>query len=157
MGTLICKFQAQLHWIRAKLETCQLGDPYPGSMQKPYHFWPQCPPSGNLMWWEKKRGLVTVIVCACVFVLVVASLGKHSSPTFHLLLYKWGTRSEPFKSYPKFPHIQFIYILYVYIWFIRHIYIICKQKTQIQFWPALHMYTLHMADRTFGVPWPRIL
>jgi hypothetical protein len=44
-------FQAQLHWnlhSRAELETCKFGGPYPRSMQKPYHFWPQCPPSGVL-------------------------------------------------------------------------------------------------------------
>ena len=33
----------RLRWnlhSRAELETCQLRGPYPGSMQKPYHFWP---------------------------------------------------------------------------------------------------------------------
>jgi len=31
---------------RAELETCNLGEPYPRSMPKPYHFWPQITPSG---------------------------------------------------------------------------------------------------------------
>ena len=31
--------------IRAELETCQLGGPYPRSMQKVTHFGPQIPPS----------------------------------------------------------------------------------------------------------------
>jgi hypothetical protein len=34
--------------FRAELETCQLGEPYLKSMQKPDHFGPQCPPSGTL-------------------------------------------------------------------------------------------------------------
>jgi hypothetical protein len=45
------QFQAQLHWnlhSRAELETCKLGGSYPRSIQKPYHFWPQCPPSATL-------------------------------------------------------------------------------------------------------------
>jgi len=58
-GPLTGTFQAQLHWnlthiqsyiselhIRAELETCQLRGPYPGSKQKPYHFWSQITPSG---------------------------------------------------------------------------------------------------------------
>jgi hypothetical protein len=56
LGTapIICKFQAQLHWnqaqlhIRVELETCKLWEPYPRSMPKPYHFWPQIPPSANI-------------------------------------------------------------------------------------------------------------
>jgi hypothetical protein len=43
MGPLIGRFQPQLHWdqlyVRAELETCQLGGPYPRSMQRPYPFW----------------------------------------------------------------------------------------------------------------------
>jgi hypothetical protein len=44
-------FQAQLHWnlhSRAELETCKLGEPYPRSMPKPYHFWPQVTPSAKI-------------------------------------------------------------------------------------------------------------
>jgi len=37
--------ESELH-IRAELETCKLWEPYPRSMQKPYHFWPQITPSG---------------------------------------------------------------------------------------------------------------
>jgi len=39
---------ALLH-SRAELETCQLGGPYPGSVQKPYHFWPQITPSVSIL------------------------------------------------------------------------------------------------------------
>jgi hypothetical protein len=49
MATLICTFQAQLHWnlhIRIEIETCKLGEPYPRSMPKPYPFWA----SGNPLW-----------------------------------------------------------------------------------------------------------
>jgi len=47
MGPLTGTFQAQLHWnlhIRAEFKTCQLGGPYPGSMQKSTIFGLSVPP-----------------------------------------------------------------------------------------------------------------
>ena len=81
-GSLICRFQAQLHWnlhIRAELETCKLGEPYPRSMQIPYPFWASDNPlslfcqqhnkfKGKSVKWKpwkggRRRALKTLIRC----------------------------------------------------------------------------------------------
>jgi len=50
MAPLICLFEAQLHWIlRAELDTSMLGEPYPRSMPKHTHFWPQITPSAIIL------------------------------------------------------------------------------------------------------------
>jgi len=85
---------------------------------------------GTLMGWGKKRGLVTVTMCACVLVWVSTSLGKLSSMTFCFGQNKWVTRSELFKSYKMSPlliHSNRVelspYGLYVSIQFTRTAYI----------------------------------
>ena len=43
-----CQLHRNLH-IRVELDTCQLGGPYPGSMQKLDHFWHQISPCALLL------------------------------------------------------------------------------------------------------------